>query len=65
MIKIEDMTVSKKLDVSETSAVRGGLCVDVQQSLREGAADSGPYGVIAAAVSCFDLINNGLPVCSA
>jgi hypothetical protein len=64
-IQIKDMTVSKEMNKSDMSAVRGALCVDVQQSLKEAAADSGAYGVIVAAASCLDLINHGLPVCPA
>jgi hypothetical protein len=61
-IQIKDLTVVQEIDMS---AVRGGLCVDVGQSLKEGFADSGFVGMIAAAAACLDLVNNGVPVCPA
>jgi hypothetical protein len=64
MLTIRDLPVSKLVDMREMSAVRGGICVDVQQTLKEAAADSGAYGVITAAVSCFDLMKV-MPVCPA
>ena len=64
MLTIKDLTVSKAVDMREMSAVRGG-CLDVQQSLKDAAADSGAYGVISTAARCLDFINNGVPVCPA
>ena len=60
-IQIKDLTVSQEIDMS---AVRGGLCVDVGQALKEGFEDSGFAGLIAAAGACLDLINNGVPACT-
>lgn len=65
MLTIKDLSVSKELDMREMSAVRGALCVDVQQSLKEGFADSGFAGMIAAAAACLDLARAGVPVCPA
>jgi len=64
MIKIEDMTVSKELDVSETSTVRGGAvvcmsepatggswCVSFVEYFQTAALQGGAAGVIAAAAA--------------
>jgi len=56
--------LAEELSSSEMSAERGGLCVDVEQSLKEGFADSGPAGMIAAAAGCLDLVLRGVPVCT-
>ena len=64
MLTIRDLPVSKVVDRREMSTVRGGICVDVQQTLKEAAADSGAYGVIVAAASCLDLMRV-MPVCPA
>ncbi|HXW75607.1 MAG TPA: hypothetical protein VEK10_12405 [Steroidobacteraceae bacterium] len=73
MIKIEDMTVSKELDVSEMSTVRGGLlqtrltndnyCTDVGATLQSAAAEGGIGAMIVAAAE----IGSGQtpPVCPA
>lgn len=64
-IQIKDLTVSKEMNKSDMSAVRGGLCVDVGESLKQGFADSGFVGMIGAAAACLDLVNAGVPVCTA
>jgi hypothetical protein len=64
MLTIKDLTISKELDTSEMSAVRGALCVDVGESLKQGFRDSGFVGLIGAAAACLDLVNAGVPVCT-
>jgi len=61
-LTIKDLPCNEEIDMS---AVRGGACVDVKQSLDEGFKDSGFVGMIGAAAGCLDLITNGgLPVCT-
>jgi hypothetical protein len=63
-IQIQNLTDSKEIDMKEMSAVRGALCVDVQQSLNE-AAKKGPVDLIAAAAECLAWTSHGVPVCPA
>jgi hypothetical protein len=65
MLTINDLPAFSELDTREMSAVRGGLCVDMAQAIREGNKDSGVNGAIAAVASCLDLIGHRLPVCPA
>ncbi|MGO9996114.1 MAG: hypothetical protein ACLPTF_26910 [Steroidobacteraceae bacterium] len=58
-IQIKELTVSKEMNKSDMSAVRGGWCLDVGQTLKEAAADSGAYGVIVMAAQ----IPLNAPVC--
>jgi len=64
MLKIVDLKRNDELSSSDMSAVRGALCVDVGQALKEGFEDSGFAGLIAAAAACLDLANHGVPVCT-
>jgi hypothetical protein len=57
MLTIKDLSVSNALDLREMSAVRGGesnskmgtWCIDVRDTLTQDIANTGVYGVIAAA----------------
>lgn len=53
-MKIQDLTVSKEMDISEMSAVHGGEANagpddPISYVLYNAAMESGPYGVISAA----------------
>jgi hypothetical protein len=65
MWTINDLPLCNELDTREMSAVRGGLCVDIAQAVKEGNKDSGVYGAISAVASCLDLISHGVPACPA
>jgi hypothetical protein len=65
MLTIRDLSVSNELDMREMSAVRGALCVDVVQAIKDGYNDSGVLGVIVAVAGCLDLASHGVPVCPA
>lgn len=66
---INDLTVSKEIDMSEMSAVHGGAsvelgigtaCIDVGATLDAGAKSGGAGGLIAAAAS---VLASGLQPC--
>lgn len=74
MIKIEDLTVSKELDVSEMAAVRGGLietklnsdnniCVDIGASLQSALKEGGPVQMISTAAQIMGGQTYGLNPC--
>ena len=65
MLNINDLPACNELDTREMNAVRGGLCVDIAQAVKEGNKDSGVYGAIAAVASCLDFIGHGVPACPA
>jgi hypothetical protein len=65
MLTINDLPVCNDLDTREMSAMRGGLCVDVVQAIKDGYKDSGVVGVIVAVAGCLDLASHGVPVCPA
>ena len=65
MLTINDLPVAKELSTGEMGAVRGGLCVDVASSVKRGFEEGGVGGAIGALAVCFQMYNNGTPVCPA
>jgi hypothetical protein len=63
MLTIIDLPVSRELDTSEKTAVRGGWCVDIGTSVKDGNEDGGVYGAVANLGECLKLIGGGEKIC--
>jgi len=71
MLTIKDLSVSKELDISEMSAVRGGLiefgsgnsCLDIGATLKNTVQNEGPAQMIAVAAEIMGGQTYGKPVC--